>query len=63
MPKEHYAMPRCNNAPLPQRAADVEEQVHKLHAENVVGELVGVAHPIGELLLNDVEQAPGARSG
>ena len=60
MPKEHYAMPRCNNAPLPQRAVDVIEQVRILHAEDILGALVGVAHPVGELLLNDVEQAPGA---
>ena len=48
------------DALLPQRAADVKEQVHELHAEDVVGELVGVAHPKGKLLLDGVERAPGA---
>ena len=60
MLKEQEMMPRCNNAPLPQRAADVKEQVHKLHAEGGVDEPVAIPLQIGEMLANEVQQAPGA---
>ena len=55
-------MRRCTDAPLPQRAAEVVQQVRIPHAEDGVDEPVGIAHLIGELLPVHVEQAPGARS-